>query len=569
MVLNVIGDIFGTIILPIGLASFLTTPGLFSTESKHLNKIITSTMTMKPLAFNKPIGGPKWDHSDRLDTPIGSISNAQHVYIPFFLTLPPPPPYSDYCHSIYVNTTSHTFLSVILHHYILDTQFRVSDILTDMLNLEQVMGLFGWLPQCVSGGGSYLLPAMLSLTGYLPIRLHPFSKGSLATVLMSKPFGGRTQQRRSRATRAACTHRGDDLSHPAVIGSACIALIHITLAFTLLGVIVYFAHSRLQKAHMTGTSKAPMRLITHPVNDSNVEGIDTADHAPAVDEGNIEGANAPDCLPAVDNGSVESTDADPDSTPRISREDKGKGVGLREYGPLMLDGSLFMGSLAQRIGQGFSNANTTFRPKSQTASHDIVHVDDGNVKGANEDPDYPPRPNDETFHISPKTNTTIHPKSQTAGDDGSEYMVPVSCQSSFIDDDDEATDQKVLACMSMQTDLSPAFGSYTSLLFGDLQKLIKSAIIADMPVIALLPVVPFVHHVVTCQLNPPHVSASATNTAMDSEWINDHGCGEGASGGLSSDLPSHDGTGHGGLAGRAYEQPGSCAEAKVFTSSLS
>ncbi|KAF8496077.1 hypothetical protein BU17DRAFT_72479 [Hysterangium stoloniferum] len=418
MVLNVIGDIFGAIISPIGLASFLSTPGLFSTttESKHLNKIITSTMTMKPLAFTKPIGGPKWDHSDCLDTPIGV-------------------PVSHYFHFHLDIRRQHLKRSAfILHHYVLDTQFKVSDILTDMsislgyqlpgfnrgfspfmaavtgfklfanlkLNLEQVMGLFGWLPQCTAS----------------------ILKGNLATVLMSKPFGGRTQQRRARATRAACTHRGDDLSHPAVIGSACIALIHITLVLTLLGVIVYFAHSRLQKAHMTGTSKAPMRLITHPVNDSNVEGIDTADHAPAVDDGHIEGTNAADCLPAVDNGSVESTDADPDSTPRISREDKGKGVGLREYGPLMLDGSLFMGSLAQRIGQ----------------------------------------------------------------------------ESSFIDDDDEATDRKVLACMSMQTDLSPAF--------------------------ALLPVVPFIHHIVSCQLNPPHVSASATTTAMDSEWINDHGCGE-------------------------------------------
>ncbi|KAF8513669.1 hypothetical protein BU17DRAFT_95217 [Hysterangium stoloniferum] len=79
-------------------------------------------------------------------------------------------------------------------------------------------------------------------------------------------------------------------------------------------------------------------------------------------------------------------------------------------------------------------------------------------------------------------------------------------ESSFIDDDDEATDQKVLAWIYKDSS--------------------KSAIIADMPVIALLPVVPFVHHVVSCQLDPPHVSASATTTAMDSEWINDHGCGE-------------------------------------------
>ncbi|KAF8525453.1 hypothetical protein BU17DRAFT_62609 [Hysterangium stoloniferum] len=34
---------------------------------------------------------------------------------------------------------------------------------------------------------------------------------------------------------------------------------------------------------------------------------------------------------------------------------------------------------------------------------------------------------------------------------------------------------------------------------------------------------------------------------------------------LVRNLHSHDGTGHSALAGRAYEQPGSCAEAKVFT----
>ncbi|KAF8489296.1 hypothetical protein BU17DRAFT_72756 [Hysterangium stoloniferum] len=35
-------------------------------------------------------------------------------------------------------------------------------------------------------------------------------------------------------------------------------------------------------------------------------------------------------------------------------------------------------------------ANTTFHPKSQTPGHDIVDVDDGNDKGANEDQDYTP-----------------------------------------------------------------------------------------------------------------------------------------------------------------------------------
>ncbi|KAF8510724.1 hypothetical protein BU17DRAFT_69928 [Hysterangium stoloniferum] len=181
------------------------------------------------------------------------------------------------------------------------------------------------------------------------------------------------------------------------------------------------------------------------VNDGNIEGIDTADHAPAVDggnavgtdaadhtpigdDGNVEGTNAADRTPAVDDGSVEVTDAGPNSTPCISGEGKGKGVWPPHAGWIAIDGS-----------------------------------------------------SDETFHpyISPKTNTTIHSKSQTAGDDGSEYTVP---ESSFNDDgDDEATDQKVLAGMSTQTDLSPAF---------------------DIPVTALLPVVPFVHHVVSCQLDP-------------------------------------------------------------------
>ncbi|KAF8503986.1 hypothetical protein BU17DRAFT_101581 [Hysterangium stoloniferum] len=248
------------------------------------------------------------------------------------------------------------------------------------------------------------------------------------------------------------------------------------------------------KTHVKGADAADQALAVddgniggiyvadHPpaVDKGHVLGTDTADHAPAVDHGNIKGTNAADRPPVVDDGNLGGTDTDPDSTPRISREDKAKGVNLREYGPLMLDGSLFTGSLAQRIGQGrrrnagtfhphiVPKVNTTFRPKSQTAGHHIVHVDDGNIKSADEHPDYTPRiswedkrivqgPNDETFHphISPKTNTTIYPKSQTVSDDGSDYTVP---EFSFMDDDDEATDQKVLAGTSTQTDLSPAFG---------------------------------------------------------------------------------------------------------------
>ncbi|KAF8491412.1 hypothetical protein BU17DRAFT_72664, partial [Hysterangium stoloniferum] len=64
----------------------------------------------------------------------------------------------------------------------------------------------------------------------------------------------------------------------------------------------------------------------------------------------------------------------------------------------------------------------------------------------------------------------IGSKEGTDNDRGSEYMVP---ESSLIDNDDEATDQKVLAGTSTQTDLSAAF---------------------DMPVTALLPVVSFILH---------------------------------------------------------------------------
>ncbi|KAF8510656.1 hypothetical protein BU17DRAFT_97936 [Hysterangium stoloniferum] len=322
---------------------------------------------------------------------------------------------------------------------------------------------------------------------------------------------------------------------------ACIALIYITLMRAL---------------------DVSARLITPAEDDSNVEGIDAADNAPAVDD------------------------------------DKGKGVNLREYGSLMLNGSLLMGLFAQCIVKGpnvgtfhlhiVPKANTTICPKSQTAGHHIVNVDDSNINGADDNLDYSPRisredkgkrvdigecivqgPNDETSipHISPKTNTSIHSKSQTASDDGSEYMVP---ESSLIDDDDEATDQKVLAGTSTQADLSPAFGSYTSFLCAALQKLIK---IRDNCRYVLLPVVPFVHHAVSCQLDSPH--ASATPTAIDSEGINNMDPDEkslqrrriGASGAAHHpDLPSHDGTGNGELAGRADEQPGSCAEGKVFTS---
>ncbi|KAF8498820.1 hypothetical protein BU17DRAFT_102970 [Hysterangium stoloniferum] len=88
------------------------------------------------------------------------------------------------------------------------------------------------------------------------------------------------------------------------------------------------------------------------VDGGHVVGTDAADHALAVDDGKIKGTNAADRPPAVDDRSLGGTETDPDSTPCISWEDKGKGVNLREYGPLMPDGSLFTGSFAQRIGQG-------------------------------------------------------------------------------------------------------------------------------------------------------------------------------------------------------------------------
>ncbi|KAF8498038.1 hypothetical protein BU17DRAFT_72357 [Hysterangium stoloniferum] len=325
---------------------------------------------------------------------------------------------------------SQKLLSVILQHYVSDTQFKVLDIISILLgyklpgfnrgfspflaavtgfkiftnlelNLEQAAGLFGWLPFVTAMCHSEAQPSSVV---HLPHSLRVHIEETICRELKQR--------------------------HAAVIGSACITLIHTALVFTLLGAIVYFAHSRLQNAHVRGERVADQATAA---DDGNVEGGDATDHAPAVDGGNVEGTDDADHAPtvddgsvegnsadrpaAVDDGSLEGTDADPDSTPRISWEDRGKGVDLREHGPLMLDGSLWTGSFTQRIVQG---------------------------------------PNNEMFHphINPKTNTTIHPKSQTAGDDGSEYMVP---ESSFIDDDDEATEQKVLAGTSTQTDLSPAF----------------------------------------------------------------------------------------------------------------
>ncbi|KAF8512036.1 hypothetical protein BU17DRAFT_69397 [Hysterangium stoloniferum] len=160
---------------------------------------------------------------------------------------------------------SQKLLSVILQHYVSDTQFKVLDILTD------ISILLGYQLPGFNRGFS---PFLAAVTGFkifanlklnleqavelfvcysdvcVPVRLHPFSKGNLAKVLMSKPFRGTTQQRHALATRAACTHRGDDLSHAAVIGGACITLIQTALVFTLLGAIVYFAHPRLQNAHV-------------------------------------------------------------------------------------------------------------------------------------------------------------------------------------------------------------------------------------------------------------------------------------------------------------------------------
>ncbi|KAF8503188.1 hypothetical protein BU17DRAFT_71795 [Hysterangium stoloniferum] len=71
-----------------------------------------------------------------------------------------------------------------------------------------------------------------------------------------------------------------------------------------------------------------------------------------------------------------------------------------EYGPLLLDGSLFMGSFAQRIwartqcwdapSPHRSQGEYHLPPQVTNSGHDIVDVDDGNDKGANEDQDYTP-----------------------------------------------------------------------------------------------------------------------------------------------------------------------------------
>ncbi|KAF8494484.1 hypothetical protein BU17DRAFT_72561 [Hysterangium stoloniferum] len=221
---------------------------------------------------------------------------------------------------------------------------------------------------------------MLSLTSCTPVRLHPFSKDTLATVLMSKPFGNRPSFV-AHFPHALHVHIKENICrelkqrHAVVISGACIALIHIALVFTLLAAMCIW-HTLVFKTRtsrtptrlmleyralirhwlwMTGTSRAPTRLITPAADHGNLKGADAADHAPAVDNGNIKGTNAADRPPAVDDGSRGGTETDPDSTPRISWEDKGKGVDLREYGPLMLGGSLLTGSFAQHIVQGFSD----------------------------------------------------------------------------------------------------------------------------------------------------------------------------------------------------------------------
>ncbi|KAF8515605.1 hypothetical protein BU17DRAFT_67827 [Hysterangium stoloniferum] len=111
-----------------------------------------------------------------------------------------------------VNTASQRMLSIILHHCVSDTQFKVLDILMDMsillgyqlprfnrgfspleaavtgfkllaninLNLEQAARLFGLLPVSDMKRSIYSV--------YYNDVLHPFSKGSLAKVLMSQPF---------------------------------------------------------------------------------------------------------------------------------------------------------------------------------------------------------------------------------------------------------------------------------------------------------------------------------------------------------------------------------------------
>ncbi|KAF8522785.1 hypothetical protein BU17DRAFT_86708 [Hysterangium stoloniferum] len=152
------------------------------------------------------------------------------------------------------------------------------------LNLEQAARLFGLLQRCVSGSGYYLLPVMFSLTGCVPVRLHPFSKGSLAMVLMSKPFKGGPSSV-AHLPHALRVHIKETICRElkqrqaVVIGNACIALIYIALVFTLFGAIVYVLHSRLQNTHVRpecAADRAPA------VDDGNVEVFDPADHPPLV-----------------------------------------------------------------------------------------------------------------------------------------------------------------------------------------------------------------------------------------------------------------------------------------------
>ncbi|KAF8520614.1 hypothetical protein BU17DRAFT_88810 [Hysterangium stoloniferum] len=164
------------------------------------------------------------------------------------------------------------------------------------LNLEQAARLFGLLPV------SDMKRSLYSVC-YNDV-LHPFSKGSLATVLMSKPFKGGPSSV-AHLPHALRVHIEETICHElkqrhaAVIGDACIALIYIALVFTLFGAIVYFIYSRLQNAHVADRAPA--------VDYGNVEGIDPADHPPAVDAGHVEGI-PDDHPPAVDDRNVEGND---------------------------------------------------------------------------------------------------------------------------------------------------------------------------------------------------------------------------------------------------------------------
>ncbi|KAF8515606.1 hypothetical protein BU17DRAFT_67828 [Hysterangium stoloniferum] len=177
------------------------------------NKIITSTTTMKPLGFTKPI------------VVRSRITLTAVMHLSMFL-----------CYTN-VDTASQRILSVILHHCVSDTQFKV-DILTDIsIFLGYQLPHFnqGFSPFAAAVTGFKLLANIeLNLEQLqdcsVCFQLHPFPKGSLVAVLMSKPFKGGTS-RVAHLPHALRIHieeticRGLKQRHAEVIGDACIAWI--------------------------------------------------------------------------------------------------------------------------------------------------------------------------------------------------------------------------------------------------------------------------------------------------------------------------------------------------------